>query len=358
MDNAIILTLTDFTTHNGKTAHGLVRGSERFRILGVIDSVAAGRDAGEVLDGKHRNIPIFATLQAAIAGIPEPIHYCIIGIAVSGGKLPAAMLPILKETLQNGISIVNGLHEFLSDKPAFVRLAKKHHAKLIDVRRPKKATDMEYWSGRIAEVTTPRIAMLGMDCAVGKRTTAKFIVDAARKSGMKAEMIATGQTGWMQEGKYAFILDSTLNDFVSGELETAIVSCFHEAAPDFMILNGQSALRNPMGPCGSELLVSGGAQYAILQAMPSRRYYEGTEDVMPVEIPSVESEIALIRMYGSETIALTLNTHDLSISEARRLQAAYGASLGIPVILPLEDGVEALLEVIKSKIKGSLKILK
>ena len=35
-------------------------------------------------------------------------------------------------------------------------------------------------------------------------------------------MIYTGQTGWLQGGEYGFIFDSTLNDFVSGELENAI----------------------------------------------------------------------------------------------------------------------------------------
>ena len=40
-----------FDTPVGKTAHGLVRGTDRYRVVGVIDSFNAGRDAGEVLDG-------------------------------------------------------------------------------------------------------------------------------------------------------------------------------------------------------------------------------------------------------------------------------------------------------------------
>ena len=55
-----------FTTPNGKTAHGLVRFTERYEIVGVIDHVFAGEDAGEVLDGKANNIPIFADLYTAI----------------------------------------------------------------------------------------------------------------------------------------------------------------------------------------------------------------------------------------------------------------------------------------------------
>ena len=56
--NAIILTGGFLNTGNAKTAHGLIRGTERFNIVGVIDHVSAGKDAGEVLDGKKRNIPV------------------------------------------------------------------------------------------------------------------------------------------------------------------------------------------------------------------------------------------------------------------------------------------------------------
>lgn len=194
-------------------------------------------------------------------------------------------------------------------------------------------------------MTTPRIAVLGMDCAVGKRTTARMILESLRAKDVKSEMISTGQTGWMQDGKYAFILDATLNDFVSGELETQIVRCFEESKPDVMILNGQSALRNPIGPCGAELLVSGQAKYVVLQAMPARRFYEGTE-AMPVEIPSIESEIELIKMYGAEVIAVALNTSGLTLEDARETQKILRGSLGLPIVLPLEDGVAEIVNVI------------
>jgi uncharacterized NAD-dependent epimerase/dehydratase family protein len=171
-----------------------------------------------------------------------------------------------------------------------------------------------------------------------------------RKEGIKAEIISTGQTGWMQDGRYGFILDSTLNDFVTGELETQIVNCHEEAKPDVIFLNGQSALRNPMGPCGAELLLSGQAKYVVLQAIPGRKYYEGTEDVFLMEIPSVASEIELIKMYGSEVIAVTLNTTDLTPEEAREHQKILRGQLGIPIVLPLEDGVGEIVDVVKRKV--------
>lgn len=351
-NDALILTHGLLDTENGKTAHGLIRGTDRFTIVGVIDYASAGRDAGEVLDGKHRNIPIFDTIENAVNQLNRTPQYLIVGVAVAGGRLPAEMLDIIKTAICAKINIINGLHEFLTDKAEFIALSQLHGVELTDVRRAKKATDMTYWSGKITEVKAPRIAVLGMDCAVGKRTTSRFLVETCRNEGLKAEMIATGQTGWMQDGRFGFILDSTLNDFVTGELETQIVKCDTEAAPDVIFLNGQSALRNPIGPCGSELLLSGQAKWVVLQAMPSRKYYEGTEDNLQAEIPSVASEIALIKMYGAETVAVTLNTHGLTLEEARKTAQILRGSLGIPVVLPLEDGVGEIVDIIKRKVKS------
>ena len=61
---ALILCGGYYAKVNGKTAHGLVRGTDRYRVVGVVDAPTAGRDAGEVLDGRRRGIPIFGSLFA------------------------------------------------------------------------------------------------------------------------------------------------------------------------------------------------------------------------------------------------------------------------------------------------------
>jgi uncharacterized NAD-dependent epimerase/dehydratase family protein len=128
------------------------------------------------------------------------------------------------------------------------------------------------------------------------------------------------------------------------------VKCYAEQKPDVIFLNGQSGLRNPIGPTGSELLLSGQAKYVVLQAVPARRYYEGTEDNIKARIPSVKSEIQLIKMYGAEVIAVTLNTHGLTLDKARKIQTQLRGSLKIPVVLPLEDGVGEVVEVIQKSV--------
>lgn len=343
--NAVVLTNGHLTTSKAKTAHGLIRGTERYTILGVIDHASAGKDAGEVLDGTQRGIPVYASLQEAIVTATQPIHFLVVGVATKGGVLPDDMRPVIREAIEAGISVVSGLHEFLSDSPEFVALAEKHHVKLIDVRKPKKNAELHFWTGAIAGVKCPKIAVLGTDCNMGKRTTARFLKEAIANAGLKSAMIYTGQTGWMQGGDYGFIFDSTLNDFISGELEYWMVKCYQETRPDVIFLEGQSSLRNPSGPCGSEFLISGDADAVILQHAPTRQYFQGCEGYKR-NIPTLANEIALIKMYGVQTIAVTLNTARLSAEEALFHRDKAEQELGIPVVLPLEDGLDRLAEVV------------
>ena len=355
MDNAIILTNGLLTTSDAKTAHGLIRGTERFNIIGIIDSAAtAGKDAGDLLDGKNRNIPVFEHLQKAIDTLTPlksltSIQYLIIGVATVGGRLPGNLLEVVKDALKNGISIINGLHEYLNDKPEIVALATSNGAILIDVRKPKNREDLSFWTGEIYKVKAPIIAVIGMDCAMGKRTTARMLRQACDAQSIKAQMIYTGQTGWLQGGKYGFIFDSTLNDFVSGELENAIVSCWKETAADIIFLEGQSSLRNPSGPCGMELLISGNAKQVVLLFSPKRKYFDNDEHWGL--IPTVESEIEIIEKLVSKVIALAINTEDCTTEEAFTYQKQYEQKLNILVLLPIQEGVDKIVPVLKSLIK-------
>lgn len=205
---------------------------------------------------------------------------------------------------------------------------------------------MHFFTGEIFQIKTPIVAVIGMDCAMGKRTTARMLMQACAKENIKAEMIYTGQTGWLQGSKYGFVFDSTLNDFVSGELEHAILSCNKEAQPNIIFLEGQSALRNPSGPCGLELLISGNAKHVVLLFAPKRIYFDNEEHWG--KIPSVESEIAIIEQFGSKVIALAMNTEGCSNEEAVEIKSLMESSLQIPVLLPIQTGVASLIPVLKS----------
>jgi len=351
--NAIVITAGYLDTNSGKTAHGLIRGTDRYNIVGVIDQKHVGKDAGEVLDGKKRNIPVFASVAEFAKNSKEKAAYCVIGVATKGGVIPDSLRATLKEALENGFSLVNGLHEYISDIPELADLAKQKGLDIMDVRKPKKFKDLHFWSGKIKNVHCPKVAVLGTDCALGKRTTTRFLVQAMKAAGYRAEMIYTGQTGWMQGAKYGFVFDSTLNDFISGEMEHAIVQCWEEAKPDIIFIEGQSSLRNPSGPAGAEWIVSADATAVVLQHNPPRKQYTDME-FYPAYIPDPKDEIALIKIYGAPTVALTVNTAKMTEKEAREYAAAKEKELGIPVILPLEDGVERLVAIFKELIEKSI----
>ncbi|WP_439504844.1 DUF1611 domain-containing protein [Sediminibacterium sp.] len=348
MKKALVLTNGLYTTSDAKTAHGLVRGSERFLIAGVIDNAStANKDAGEILDGVHRNIPLFADLATSIIAVPDADNL-IIGVATVGGKLPVEMLVIIKEAISKGLSIVNGLHDYLTDHADLVELAQQNNITLTDIRKPKKREDLHFFTGDIFNIKTPIVAVIGMDCAMGKRTTARMLMQACAKENIKAEMIYTGQTGWLQGSQYGFVFDSTLNDFVSGELEHAILSCNKEISPDIILLEGQSALRNPSGPCGLELLISGNAKHVVLLFAPKRIYFDN--EAHWGKIPSVESEIAIIEQFGAKVIALAMNTEGCSNEEAYAIQASMESTLNIPVLLPIQSGVSKMVPLLKKLI--------
>lgn len=339
MEKVIILTHGMLATENAKTAHGLLRESNRYKVVGLVDAVHAGKDAGEILDGRFRNIPIFPTVTDAVQVLqPEA---CVIGVATSGGVFPGSLLEEVKEAIGWGLSVVNGLHDLLNEREDIVAMAKFKGVTLTDVRKPKKMRELHFWTGAMLHFSKPVIAVLGTDCGLGKRTTSRFLVHACNKAGIHAEMIYTGQTGWLQGGKYGFVLDATPNDFVSGELEHAILTCEQETGADVLFIEGQAALRNPSGPCGSEMLISGCAKSVVLVHAPKREYYDFTPALG--KIPPLSSEIELIEKYGSRVIAIALNTEHCDLEEALHYQAAYEKELGLPVLLPLEQGVDKLI---------------
>ncbi len=349
--SAIVLTHGMLATDMAKTCHGLLRGTERFEIAAVIDYAHAGRDAGEILDGRIRNVPVFASVKEYMLQSGSKPQYCIVGVALPGGKLPDEFRDQLLDAMRYGISLVNGLHTLLGDDPEFAGIAKAYGVEILDIRRPRPAKELRFWNGEIFSAKAPRIAVLGTDCALGKRTTCRFILEMCHANGIRAEMIYTGQTGWMQGYKHGFIFDSTLNDFISGEVERAVVECDRESQPDLILIEGQSALRNPSGPCGAEFILSADAKGVVLQHAPGRLYYEGTEE-FHYRIPPIESEIALIRAYGAEVLAITLNEEKLSDEDAEKWRLEAEQRLGIPVVRPLKEGVERLLPVLKSYINA------
>jgi len=344
---ALVLTDGRFRSADAKTAHGLVRGPSRYRLLGVVDGAeSAGDDAGRLLDGTPRGIPLYADLVTALADRGGPPDWCVVGVATSGGVLSPSLRGALLAAVRHGLSLVNGLHDLVGDDLELAAEARRTGARLVDLRRPKPFRELAFWSGAIRGVRAPRVAVLGTDCALGKRTTCQLLAAALAAAGVRAEVVTTGQTGWLQGSRYGFVLDATPNDFVAGELERAVVDCDREAAPDLILLEGQSALRNPSGPCGAELLLSAEARAVVLQHAPARRFFEDQE-ALGNEIPPLASELDLIGHYGARVVGIALNHEHLAAERRAAVRAEIAQLTGLPTVYPLLEGVAGLVPALR-----------
>jgi len=354
-ERAVVLTHGLFLSPQAKTTHAMIRGPSRYELLCVVDPVHAGQDARQLLasgaareggPGGAGRVPIVASLQAALELPGGPPSHCVVGVATGGGVLPEGLRETLLEAAGAGLTLVNGLHQRLSDDADLCRLVRAAGGSILDIRAPRPISALRFYTGEALELEIPRIAVLGTDCALGKRTTATWIVRELRRRGRTAELIYTGQSGWMQGHRFGFILDATPNDFVSGELENAILQCARESAPEFMLLEGQSSLRNPTGPCGAELIVSAGAAGVILQHAPGRRFFKGLKDY---PIPPLAGECELIGRYGTRVLAVAINLEGLERGAGLALAARLETELGLPVVAPLEQGVDRLVDAVLAR---------
>lgn len=352
--NAIVYCEGAYSTTYGKTAHGLVRRTKRYNILSVIDSKRAGCDAGQILDGNPKNILIYPDLKTAMNAASKnnnPANFFVIGLAPDGGRFsPEHRLDIIK-AIKAGLNIDSGLHDFLSEDQELISLASKHEVHLRDVRKPPPRNELHFFSGKIEQVTSLKVAVLGTDSAVGKRTTAWLLVDALQAAGYRAEIIGTGQTAWMQGAQYGLILDSLINDFVSGEIEHAVWTAWNEARPNVIVIEGQGSLMNPAYPGGFEILAAGRPDVVILQHAPARKDYDGFPGypIQPIDVQIKAIEL----LSGKPVIALTISHENLSRDEVPAVCSSINKQTGLPTVDVLLSGAEevvaALLPYLKHK---------
>jgi len=344
--NAVILCEGALGTPTGKTGNGLLRRSRRFTIKGVIDSRHAGKDAGEVLDGVKNGVPIYASVDDALAH-DKTLHTMIFGLATDGGMLPKELRPHIHRAIERGLNIVSVLHEFISDDPEFAPLARQKGVDIFDIRKLPLLRPPNFFTGQIEQVKACVIAALGTDSAIGKRTTAWKIVEALEERRYHAEMIATGQTGIMQGAKYGFVLDSTVNDYVAGEVEHAVVECDRNEKPDVIVLEGQGALTHPAYPGGFELIAAGRPRGIVVQHAPARKTLDGFPQYPMADLTR---EIQLLEAYSQRpVIAITLNHEDMTRDEIERIVTEYESRYRVPCCDPLWHGAGKVADAVISR---------
>lgn len=353
--NAIIYCESMFNTLNGKTAHGLVRFTKRYHVLSVIDSRYAGTDSGEILDGKTNHIPIVGSLDQALekaAAAKQHATHFVVGLAPDGGRLPLQARQDIITAITSGLHVDCGLHDYLSEDSEMMRLAGQYGIKIRDIRKPANINTLHFFSGNIESVEAFKIAVLGTDSAIGKRTSAWLIVNAFINKGIPSEMIGTGQTAWMQGVKYGIIMDALPNDFVAGEIEHAVFNAWHEKKPEIIVIEGQGSLMNPAYPGGLEILAAGRPDVVVLQHAPARREYDGFPGY---RIQPLSQQIKAIELLaGKPVVAITINHENQQDAAIPFLCDAIEQAVGLPAFDLLRDGTDGIISVLETYFNRSL----
>lgn len=341
-ETALVYCENQFGLVDGKTAAALIRHSEIYTVVGVIDSSLAGKDAGEELGGENRGIPIFANLAEALSQLPEVPNCYIYGKAPLEACISMEERLLISEAMEKGMDIINGLHQFFSEDREFIHQAAEYNIQIKDIRKPPQLKDLHVFTGQISEVNVPVIAVLGTDCACGKMTTAVELNKTLNHLGIKSILVATGQTSLMQGARYGVSIDALISQFVIGEIENSVLQAFDRESPDIILVEGQSAVSHPAFMSSLGILKGSKPDGIILQHPPARKF---RCDFPKLAMPTVESEIKLIEAISQASVmAIALSHEDLEDEAILKIVEEYETQLQLPTTDVLSHGCEKLVQ--------------
>lgn len=320
--------------HTAKTAINLVRYRPE-EVVAILDRRAAGRTSRELFDVGA--VPVVGSLAEA----PEA-NALLIGIAPAGGKIPPPWRPVLLEAIRRGLSIISGLHDFLSDDPELARAAHEHGVQLVDVRRNDEH-DVANREG-IREGCL-RIETIGNDCSLGKMVTAVELVEGLKRAGTDAKFVATGQTGILIEGD-GIPIDRVISDFVNGAAEKLVLA---NQEHEVIVIEGQGSLFHPRYSCVTLGLLHGSIPDGMILCYEmGRKVIHGMEQfpLAPLAQAREFYEAAANVMHPCRVIGVAANTSKFSDSEAKGECERVEGELGLPVCDVLRHGPEPLVEAV------------
>jgi len=344
MDTPRYLIIADGNFHplESKTANSVIRYHPS-RVVAVLDRRSAGKTAEQVL-GFGGGIPVVATIEEGLALKPTAV---MVGIAPAGGKLPDEWRGWLVRSLEAGCDLISGLHTFLADDPEIAAAAKRHGRSILDARKPPAKLPI---GAGMARLVDPYVVLtVGTDCNVGKMTAQLQLVAGLKQRGLRTNFVATGQTGIFIEG-WGTAVDAVVADFIAGAAEELVLQGAKDA--DVVLVEGQGSIIHP-GYSGVTLgLLHGSCPDAMILCHQTTRQHIGEYRTAPwLRIPSLQRYVELYEMLGSavhptRVIGISLNTFDLSESEARAACRRATDETGLPATDPVRFDPAPLIEVI------------
>jgi len=323
--------------HYGKTMRGVLR-YRRDDVAVILDST---RDAGDTEGG----VPVVRTVAEAKEYAPNT---ALVGVATQGGRFPPAWLDLLKECIEEGLDIENGLHVFLSEDPSLEELAHEHDVELRDLRKPPR--DLSTATGANLAVPATIVLTVGSDCAIGKMTVSLELDREARARGIESEFVPTGQTGIAIAG-WGIAVDAVVADFIAGAAERLVVEG-HERGGELLWVEGQGSLINPVYSGVTLGLYHGSTPHLLVLCHETgREEIEGCGGG-PHPIPPLRDLVELHERMAlparqAKVAAIALNTRRLvDDDDARAAIAAAEKETGLPADDPVRFGAAKLVDAV------------
>jgi uncharacterized NAD-dependent epimerase/dehydratase family protein len=292
-------------------------------------------------------------MVAALAHHPQVLYY---GIAPEGGGLPDHDRAEMLEALRAGVDVVCGMHVFLEDDPFLAKAAKDSGASIWDVRRPPRRRRLVSGDGLF--VKPPVVYVSGTDCSTGKMTVAVELAREARRMGLRAAFVATGQGGMMIGCDAGAPIDAIPGDFMAGEVEAMVLEVAAKA-PDIILVEGQASLQHPAYGAVTLALLEGSFPRAVVMCHhPGRTHFKAFREGerFHPKLPPISKEIALTEQLlegttGGRVVAIAVMATEEDPDEEARHEAMLRARMGLPVADVLKEGPGPLLDAVLAAVR-------
>ncbi len=335
----VILTEGRLDVFSAKTAVSIIR-YRKDDVVALIDRANAGKDLESII-GIGKGIPIVKNIEETLHLTPTAL---LIGIAPPGGMLPPEWRKHIIDALQNKLHIISGLHYHLGDDHEFYQLARDHGLEICDIRKPPE--NIPLGTGKAKETRTFRILTVGSDCNIGKMVTSLEITNAAKKRGMNACFVATGQTGIMIEGS-GIAVDHVISDFISGAAEKLVLDRSHYK---LLSIEGQGTIVHPAYSGVTLGLLHGSApQGLILCHQPTRKALRHFNDFPILPLPYLIDlyEKLAQPVYPCKVLGISLNCVDMSDHDALKEIQKVEKETKLPATDPIKFGVDKFIDSIQ-----------
>lgn len=347
-----ILAHDRFTPTDAKTAACLLR-YRRAECVAVVDRSRAGEDAGAVLPWA-KGVPVVASVRDALALGADALF---IGIAPVGGALPADWRTEIVDALQGGADVVSGLHAFLGDEPDLAAVARRNGRRILDVRRPPR--DRRIATGEGALVDALVVLTVGTDCSSGKMTTTVELVEEAKRRGLDAAFVATGQTGIMVGCDAGAPVDAIVGDFMAGEVERMVLAAA-KAGKSLVFVEGQGCITHPAYSGVTAALLHGAfPDLLVLCDEPARDTLRfpcaRPFRTNPLAFEARANEMLLEPTTGGKVAAVSLMTRGLDDRRVAHEIEKAEAETAVPAGDVYRGGVAKLLDAILARKDEALK---